>query len=273
MARMIPPFIDSEVKSNAERTVFEWLKKSEWKNAVVLHSLGIAQHINNIFGEIDFVVISNEGILCIEVKGGRVYRENGMWFFQDRFNNINSKQKGPFEQAQGNMQSLREYLKKILPKGDPLCRCQYASCVVAPDCIIKTNGTDIISEILFDARNGSNELVTFFEKSFDYWRKRCYDIHHFEGGKLVQDDIERAVKLLRGNFNFVPSLSIVLNKVEDVLLSVTEEQYIIMSGIDVNDRMLIQGAAGTGKTLLAVEQCRKLESKGKKYCIFVTTEL
>jgi superfamily I DNA and RNA helicase len=55
-----------------------------------------------------------------------------------------------------------------------------------------------------------------------------------------------------------------LIRVEDVLLSVTEEQYIIMSGIDVNDRMLIQGAAGTGKTLLAVEQCRKLESKGKK---------
>ena len=70
MAKMIPPMIDPDVKSSAERTIYKWFEELEWKNCVVLHSLGIAHHEKNIFGEIDFVIISTEGILCIEVKGG-----------------------------------------------------------------------------------------------------------------------------------------------------------------------------------------------------------
>ena len=46
MARMIPPTIDPEVKSDAERTIYSWFESMEWKNCVVLHSLGIAQHAN-----------------------------------------------------------------------------------------------------------------------------------------------------------------------------------------------------------------------------------
>lgn len=261
---MIPPTIDPEVKSNAERKIYGWFERIEWKNCVVLHSLGIAQHNNNIFGEIDFVVISTEGILCIEVKGGQVYRKDGLWVFKNRFGKENTKHVGPFEQAQGNMQSLRSHITKRMRKDDALSRCQYACCVMTPDCTIKDSGVDIIPEVLFDGTMIYDNLPHFLDTSMDYWRNQCRIKHRFEGGKLSKSDIERAVSLLRGDFKFVPSLSVILNRTEEQLMAVTDEQYLIMEGFDDNDRLLISGAAGTGKTVLAMEQCRRLAAAGKK---------
>lgn len=264
MARMIPPTIDPEVKSDAERKIYSWFENMEWKNCVVLHSLGIAQHANNIFGEIDFVIISTEGILCIEVKGGQVYREDGLWVFKNRFSIVNKKHVGPFEQAQGNMQSLRTHMIKKLSKNDSLVRCQYACCVMTPDCVIKDSGIDIIPEVLFGGDKNLCDITNFLDKSIMYWKNQCIEKHGFEGGKLSLSDIERAINLLRGDFKFVPSMSVILNRTEEQLLSVTEEQYSIMEGFDENDRMLISGPAGTGKTLLAIEQCRRLSAAGKR---------
>lgn len=75
----------------------------DWRSAVVLHSLGLSEHVTNVSGEVDFVVISTEGILCIEVKGGEVFRENWHWHFRNRYGDENTKNTGPFMQAQGNM--------------------------------------------------------------------------------------------------------------------------------------------------------------------------
>ena len=264
MAKMIPPMIDPDVKSSAERTIYKWFEELEWKNCVVLHSLGIAHHEKNIFGEIDFVIISTEGILCIEVKGGQVYRKDGIWCFKNRFGQENTKNTGPFEQAQGNMQSLRGELKKRLDKGDSIVRCQYACCVMTPDSCINETGVDIIPEVLFDGNQTKNDIKQFFDKSFLYWRNLCKEQHGFEGGKLSLSDIDRVVNLLRGDFKFVPSLSVILNRTDEQLLLVTDEQYSIMEGCEENDRLLISGPAGTGKTLLAMEQCRRLSAAGKK---------
>ena len=74
MAIMIPSVISPEVKSNAERRIFEWFKAAPGTdNWIVLHSLGIATHNRVIYGETDFLVLApNLGIFALEVKGGRV---------------------------------------------------------------------------------------------------------------------------------------------------------------------------------------------------------
>lgn len=79
MAIMIPSVISPEVKSNAERRIFEWFKAApETDNWIVLHSLGIATHNRVIYGETDFLVLApNLGIFALEVKGGRVRRSAG----------------------------------------------------------------------------------------------------------------------------------------------------------------------------------------------------
>lgn len=50
MARMIPATISPDVKSPAERMIYSWLSDLEWENCIVLHSLGMAEHVDKIFG-------------------------------------------------------------------------------------------------------------------------------------------------------------------------------------------------------------------------------
>lgn len=76
MVKLIPDILAPEIKSNAEKSLFiEFRDHESDRKCVILHSLGIAEHKNNIFGEIDFVVICKEGVLCIEVKGGETFQE------------------------------------------------------------------------------------------------------------------------------------------------------------------------------------------------------
>lgn len=83
MARMIPSVISPSTKSAAERRIFKWFKEAEGtEDWVVFHSLGIAQHQTLIQGEVDFLVVAPKyGIFALEVKGGRVKRQDGMWYF------------------------------------------------------------------------------------------------------------------------------------------------------------------------------------------------
>ena len=99
MSIMIPSVLSPEVKSNAERIIFDYFKNAEGTDDwIVLHSLGIANHRKLIFGEVDFFVLApNLGVFALEVKGGRVQRKNGMWYFTDRYGNTNHKTRGPFD--------------------------------------------------------------------------------------------------------------------------------------------------------------------------------
>ena len=87
MAIMIPSAISPDVKSNAERHIFEWFENAkDTEDWVVLHSLGIVNHNKYIHGEVDFfVMIPMLGIFALEVKGGRVKRTDGIWSFTDKY--------------------------------------------------------------------------------------------------------------------------------------------------------------------------------------------
>ena len=83
MAIMIPSVMSPEIKSNAERKIFEWFQSAPGTDKwIVLHSLGITTHNKVIYGETDFLVLAPQlGIFALEVKGGRVKRENGICNF------------------------------------------------------------------------------------------------------------------------------------------------------------------------------------------------
>ena len=78
------------------------------------HSVNLPEHQYKQWAEIDFLLISNKGILVFEVKGGRVSRENGVWIHTDRFGRRHEKSEGPDEQAKTAMYSLRDKLEKKL---------------------------------------------------------------------------------------------------------------------------------------------------------------
>ena len=94
MARMIPPYVTSEVKSRGERQIFELFKNdpdtADW---IVLHSLNLCHHTKRIYGEIDFLVLAPlRGVFVLEVKSGDVKRKGGVWFYTNRFKETAGRQ-------------------------------------------------------------------------------------------------------------------------------------------------------------------------------------
>ena len=65
MAKMIPSSISPDIKSNAEKNIFNWFKNApDTENWVVLHSLGLVTHQRVIHGETDFLVLA-PGLGCL----------------------------------------------------------------------------------------------------------------------------------------------------------------------------------------------------------------
>ena len=239
MVEMLPDLLAPEIKSKAEADLFHEFKNHETNERyIILHSLGLSEHVNNIFGEIDFVVICSMGVLCIEVKGGEVRRDSGVWEFVNRYGKKTQKTEGPFQQVQGNMQSLRTYLLKRLGKWDPLVSCQYASCVIMPDCDFSYRGIEIIPEILFDRTNyrGLDETAIM---SFSYWRRVLQSQYGFEGTGLDDSEMDRLANLLRGDFHFVPSMKDTIDATSKALCVLTDEQYDVLESLSDNERTLV----------------------------------
>lgn len=264
MVKMLPDLLATEIKSQAEMNLFHEFRNTQTtEKYIVLHSLGLAEHVHNIFGEIDFVIICSSGILCVEVKGGDVSCNNGIWQFVNRYGKKDQKTEGPFQQVQGNMQSLRTYLLKRLGKWDSLVSCQYASCVIMPDCCFTYQGIEIIPEILFDKSNynGLDETVLL---SFSYWRNKLQSQYGFEGKWLTDDDMDRLANLLRGDFHFVPSMKDTIDETAKALCALTDEQYDVLESLSDNERTLVSGMAGTGKTWFGMEQARRIYWAGQR---------
>lgn len=258
MPTFIPPYLGEEIKSNAEKKMYAVLQQLNLKNAYVLHSLGLPRHQNKIYGEIDFVVVCERGVACLEIKGGRVECHEGKWYFTDRYGVKREKPEGPFAQVIGNMFSLRDTLKKRFSKNPHMKNLIVASGVVFPDIEFKSMSEEIIPEIIYD--NRVSDITEYINGVFDYWESR----QHREPGKLSPADVEEIVNYLRGDFVFIPSLNDRLRSVEQKLVRLTSEQAQVMWALSMNDHLLVEGNAGTGKTLLALDFAQKKAAQGEK---------
>ena len=258
MVTFIPPYMGEEIKSNAERKMYDVLQEMDLKNAYVLHSLGLPRHRSKIYGEIDFVVVCERGVACLEIKGGRVECRDGQWTFIDRYGTERQKPEGPFAQVTGNMFSLRDVLKKHFDRNPHMKNLLMASGVVFPDITFYSDSQEIIPEIVYD--RSTEDISSYMNAVFDYWQAR----QHREPSKLSPSDIREIVQFLRADFCFIPSLNDRLEQVEKHLVRLTAEQAQLMDALGMNDHLIVEGGAGTGKTLLAAEYARKQVEQGRK---------
>lgn len=258
MVTFIPPYMGEEIKSNAEKKMYDVLQGLDLEDAYVLHSLGLPKHQSKIYGEIDFVVVCKRGIVCLEIKGGRVECRNGKWYFTDRYGVEHQKAEGPFAQVTGNMFSLLTQVKNRFTDNPHVKNLMVACGVVFPDIEFKSVSQEIIPEIIYDSR--TVDITGYINQVFDYWAGR----QHREPAKLSPNDVKEIVNYLRGDFTFVPTLKTRLDSVEKRLVRLTNEQVQIMNALGMNSHLMIEGGAGTGKTLLATDFAKKRAEKGDK---------
>lgn len=272
MAIMIPSVISPEVKSTAERRIFHWFENAPGTDKwIVLHSLGIATHNKVIYGETDFLVLAPQlGLFALEVKGGRVRRTNGMWYFTNKYGKTNVKPRGPFEQARDGIFSIAEAIKHRADfEHQHVGNLLFSYGVMFPDIEFFSSGVEEEQWQVFDQRDGEN--VKRFIKRLSEGAKEKWESHYgpMSPSKYPDSaDVQYIANLLRGDFDFTVSMSTQLQHASDALIKLTKEQYRCLDQLDDNPRCLIQGPAGTGKTLLALEEVKKSVARGEKVALF-----
>lgn len=271
MATMIPPDADEHVTSSAERRLFYLLKHDpETRDWVILHSLGLAAREKGPYGEIDFVVLMPEGVVvCLEVKGGRVSCQDGVWRTEDRTGRISQLRRSPFMHAREGMFALRAAVQRKLGTLHPASGCLFASAVIFPDVSFPPQTVEFEPWEVISREDLNVPISRSVLRTVEGQRKKL--------GFLPRAGLKEAIReirqFLRPDFERAVVRPGVLAVTEKSLVSLTEDQYHVLDTIEENHRCLIEGAAGTGKTVLALEYARRCSQRGQRVLLLCYNRL
>lgn len=262
MIRMLP-FRPHGGATRSERLVFDLIAGDPaLESHVALHSLGLARHARKSYAECDFVIIGPEGVYCLEVKGGAVSRHEGLWTIGWPGNQYTSEE-GPFKQAQTARGALLDEIRRRLGN-EILRRIPVGWGVVFPDVAFNQRDPEWDPECVFDERDRNRPFSTYLERLARYTRQHESDRGRHYPDKVSRTDIDSILRAFRPDFDLVPRISGLLRDSRTELLALSAEQCAHLAAITHpgNRRVICEGAAGTGKTVLAAECVRRLADAG-----------
>lgn len=202
--------------------------------------------------EIDFVIVfADAGIVAVEVKGSRVWIEDGQWrqTMRGKARTIH-----PVDQVRDAKYALRRYVE-LDPRWGSRSRVRWAHAVVlpythvddefeAPDCPRwAIAGRDDIDDLAYRLRSAVLGLET-------------------HNRLTTPDDIAVVQEILRGRMPLQRDVIGDAAEREATIDRLTEQQANILDAIQSLHRVELRGGAGSGKTWLAVEQARRLTGVG-----------
>jgi hypothetical protein len=260
MAIMVPDGADVQFKSRAERRIFNRFRGELSNDYYVLHSLGITRHPSKLIGETDFVVVGPEGVFFIEVKGGGVSCQEGVWKFTNKDGQTNTKSESPWTQAASGLVQVRLEIENVQGKHG----LNFGYGVIFPDEVFLDEGPEIEPAVLWDGRDWPYPMRDYIQKIASHWVSKNRIAYRRD--PHLPDASERSAirKLLRPNVKSTYTLASELNHIESELVELTEEQSRAVRGMRRNHRSVVFGGAGTGKTLLALEEARRLADEGAR---------
>jgi hypothetical protein len=262
----------SDGVSQAELDVLDALASgpADWH---VLHSLWLKSHHFKRDAEVDFVVVTEMGVLCLEAKGGDVWRDDAGWHFRPKHGGKEDvRPHGPVDQVRGGMYAIRDQLRKI-GHGTLFDNFVWGYGVVLPNCVLKVTSRDfgIDPDIVLDERAFPASLETFLRALAAYWLKRISsDNPH---GRIAAGRIETTlsaqrriefVRLLRPNFDLIIGVGAKAASSEAQIVRLTEAQKTALDFAALEPRNLLIGSAGTGKSVLAIAQAERMAGEGKR---------
>lgn len=261
--RMIPD-TPHGTHSQAEKRVFDRLRAAFIRDNddtyTVYHSLNLTRHAYKRFGEIDFLICCPYGLFVLEVKGGRIGCNEGVWQYTNRYGDLTKSVEGPFKQAESALHGLMSNLSTNFP--DRLVsQFSIGYGVITPDCDGLSASTEWDPITLADSRS-YKDLERWLSRLFQYWRSK-------DGGNRHPTDatMKELRQYLRPEFEAVIPLHVQARGVEERIATLTEDQMSMVDVVADNPRVLCSGGAGTGKTFLAMELARRWTVDGKNVAL------
>lgn len=267
MAQMIPPVLEGSAPPG-EVALFDALASApgtqDW---IVLHGLRLSTHPTQERGEADFVVVApGHGVLVIEVKSHKsVGRDaQGRWLL----GRSRATTRSPFAQADTEKFAIVSYLSKRMG----------------------LTSTHVESCVWFTHAPARREFVGCIEwepwqllDSQDLVDVAARVIHVLSAGRahraaaghdwpdVVGPDgatARRIVSELKPAMHAEVRPADLRKARAEELVRLLEDQLLVLDSLAGNDRMLVTGPAGCGKTFLALEAAR-LESEAGKQGLLV----
>lgn len=240
--------------SQGERATWRALRTGLPPGWTAWHSLRIRDR-HGYLGEGDFVLAHpRRGLLVLEVKSGRIEQRDGRWF-----SNGTALDEAPREQAERFLKKLRRRL------ADAGCQPPaWGIAVCFPDTAFDRQPTqdDLAGAVL-----GASQLP-YLREALPPVVERALPSAAAASGPWIDRLHE-----LWGE-TWVPSLSLGARarEVAERRLALDPTQLGILEGLLENERVLVQGGAGSGKTLLAAEAARRHAAAGKKVLVLCFTQ-
>jgi len=207
--------------------------------------------------EADFLVAHpDRGVLVVEVKGGLIRYDprTDSWFSND----VRLEQ-SPFAQVQRTRYRLRDVLRVSsrggieFPLGDA---------VAFPD--VDVGPRDLPPGEVPDRVIDAGDLA-----AIEGAVVRAFETFGLENNGAVfgRRGVSALTATIAGPVALKRRLGGRIAESEAELIRLTENQYELLDALDGNQRVLIAGGAGTGKTLLAVEEARRLAGQGLRVLV------
>lgn len=268
MARFYPPVdfskppVIEKAGDYAERKVLEALKELD-HNWHIIHGItwrDFGHKDREYSGEADAFVFHPElGVLIIEVKGGGVKHEDGVWYYINAHDgSVKGEMNGsPCNQA---FKSRHYYFKRLgktsLGQGI-LRKTAFTYTAWFPDIEWNAPAPPEMprNSYILDSRhlaNPAKALRSILALSFP------------EAQPWTENESNLLLKSILPEINQTPLLGTVLADIGKNLSSLTKAQVDAFSMLKSFKRLLVKGCAGSGKTLLAVRLAQEHLQQGKR---------
>lgn len=261
MAVMIPEIPNPFQTRSLEDVMFEALKSLP-DSCMIFHSFRLTDVKAGILNEseTDFIIFDRErGVLCLEAKAGAVSFRDGRWMYG---NGTPMRSGGPFRQAAANKWKLME-LSGNSRLGFLTERIKFLHGVWFPSL-----SSERIDEIVMPPE-ADRRIVLGSEALFDAWTciEHLFSLNVPAGIVTdISDGEFRAVvrEILCPKFNIFPPPKFDVDLKHAVFHRMLDEQSGILNFLTEQKSAVINGAAGTGKTMIAVEKAVRHAADGER---------
>ena len=249
MARVIPVVDPSQIEHASEEPVYVALRDTLTDDFTVLHSYPWLRPWRDegalAEGEADFVIFHRRlGMLILEVKGGRSIQFDGKHW--TRYSKDGPREfQDPFRQARRNMHALVSIIKERSGRRVGENDFTYGYAVVFPEVDYEGSPPPHAEKAIVISHRNLPFMDQAIHTAFSAWSASPRILSESQYLTILND-------CLMPRFRVFRPIGPDINTTVDRLLELTETQAQVFEGLYTQNRVLVEGVAGSGKTFLAL---------------------